>query len=201
MRLNVPMRWCFMSRKHSLIAGLVLALDLVPALAQTETFRNTVTGEPLDFSFAMPEGRDTEGVKQFMATGVNPYNERKECLPKAEELYLTACSGCHGHLAEGKLGPGLNDNYWTYPKNATDKGLFETIYGGAQAQMGPQYGQLTLDEMLHVIAWIRHIYTGPVADAEWLTEEQKKAFKPFNAEAPHPTSAQAEPKPCTVPEK
>ncbi len=124
-----------MTRKPYVIAGLVVALGIVPVLAQDTTFRNTVTGEVLDFSYAMPEGKDTEGVKQFMATGANPYNERKECLAKGEELYLTACSGCHGHLAEGKLGPGLNDNYWTYPKNTTDKGLFETIYGGAQAQM------------------------------------------------------------------
>ena len=191
----------FMSVRRLFPFGIAVALGILPALAQDTVFRNTVTGEVLDFSYAMPEGRDTEGVKQFMVTGVNSYNERKECLAKAEELFLTACSGCHGHLGEGKLGPGLNDNYWTYPKNTTDKGLFETIYGGANAQMGPQYGQLTLDEMLHVIAWVRHIYTGPVADAEWLTEEQKKTFKPFNAEAAKHVSVQGEPKPCTVPPK
>lgn len=191
----------FMSVRRLFPLGIAVALGILPALAQDTVFRNTVTGEVLDFSYAMPEGRDTEGVKQFMVTGVNSYNERKECLAKAEELFLTACSGCHGHLGEGKLGPGLNDNYWTYPKNTTDKGLFETIYGGANAQMGPQYGQLTLDEMLHVIAWVRHIYTGPVADAEWLTVEQKKTFKPFNAEAAKHVSVQGEPKPCTVPPK
>ena len=191
----------FMSVRRLFPFGIAVALGILPALAQDTVFRNTVTGEVLDFSYAMPEGRDTEGVKQFMVTGVNSYNERKECLAKAEELFLTACSGCHGHLGEGKLGPGLNDNYWTYPKNTTDKGLFETIYGGANAQMGPQYGQLTLDEMLHVIAWVRHIYTGPVADAEWLTVEQKKTFKPFNAEAAKHVSVQGEPKPCTAPLK
>jgi cytochrome c-L len=160
-----------------------------------------VTGEELDFSFAMPQGRDTEGVKQFMATGVDPYVERKECLPKGEELFLTACSGCHGQVGEGKIGPGLNDNYWTYPKNTTDKGIFETIYGGARAQMGPQYAQLTMDEMLHVIAWVRHIYTGPVADATWLTDEQKKAFKPFSEESMKNASVPTDPPPCTIPPK
>ena len=85
----------------------------------------------------LPEGRDTEAVKRFLETGVNAYNEVKACLPKGEEIYLTSCSGCHGHLGEGKVGPGLNDAYWTYPKNKTDKGLFETIFGGAQGMMGP----------------------------------------------------------------
>jgi hypothetical protein len=34
---------------------------------------------------------------------------------------------CHGHIGEGKIGPGLADNYWTYPQNTTDAGLFSTV--------------------------------------------------------------------------
>ena len=68
-------------------------------------------------------------------------------------------------MREGKVGPGLNDNYWTYPKNKTDKGLFETIFGGAQGMMGP-HNDLQLNETLLVMAWIRHLYTGPVERRE-----------------------------------
>ncbi|BBE74444.1 cytochrome c(L), periplasmic [Oharaeibacter diazotrophicus] len=157
----------------------------VGAVAQIRLF-NTVTGEPLDMSMAMEEGRDTPAVKSFMETGVNAYNENPEALGKGEEIFLTACSGCHGHLGEGKIGPGLNDDYWTYPGNATDEGLFRTIYGGAEGQMGPQYGNLTLDEMLHVMAWVRHIYTGDPATATWFTPEQRAAFKPFPKTHPDP---------------
>ena len=85
-------------------------------------------------------------------------------------------------MAEGKLGPGLNDSYWTYPKNETDKGLFETIYGGAQGMMGPQYGHLNLDEMLKVMAWTRHLFTGDPSEAVWLTREQRQSFKPYGSE-------------------
>jgi len=91
-----------------------------------------------------------------MATGENPYKGDAEAVKKGYTIFSTACSGCHGHLAEGKLGPALADAYWTYPKNETDKGIFETIYGGAAGMMGPQQGRLSVDEILHVIAWIRH---------------------------------------------
>jgi len=155
--------------------------------------RNTVTGEPLSLDDARPEERDTPAVKYFLQSGRDPYVEVKGCLPKAKELYLSACSGCHGHLAEGKIGPGLNDNYWTYPKNATDQGMFETIFGGARAQMGPQSLFLTLDEMLLVVAWVRHVYTGPVSDAEWLTPEQRKTFSAYKESDDNVVAASAAP--------
>ena len=164
-----------------LIAGVACSLIPVVALA-LEPFRHTITGDTLDLDTAPKEGRDTEAVKKFLETGSNPYNENKTCLPAGEEIYLTACSGCHGHLAEGKVGPGLNDDYWTYPKNTTDKGLFETIFGGGQGMMGP-HNDLQLNETLLVMAWIRHLYTGPAEDAPWLTAEQQKAFQPYKAPA------------------
>jgi cytochrome c-L len=160
-----------------LLAGAFCVLVPVMAVA-LEPFRNTVTGDVLDLNTAPKEGRDTEAVKKFLETGVNPYNENATCLPRGEYLYLSSCSGCHGHVAEGKVGPGLNDSYWTYPKNMTDKGMFETIFGGAQGMMGP-HNDLQLNETLLVMAWIRHLYTGPVEDASWLTPEQAKAFKAY----------------------
>ena len=135
-------------------------------------------GAPLDFSNAQPEGRDTPGVKAFFQTGVDPYIDDKSCLKKGEIIFLTACSGCHGLIGEGKIGPGLNDDYWTYPKNTEDKGLFETIFEGATAQMGPHY-DLTLDEILQVMAWVRHLYKDDVDHAYWLNAEQKKNYKPY----------------------
>lgn len=152
---------------------------------------NTVTGQPLDLSEAPEEGRDTKAVKTFLETGVNIYNENLACLPKAHEVYLSMCSGCHGHYGEGKIGPGLNDSYWTYPKNETDQGLFETIFGGAQGQMGPMYGALNMNEMLLVMAWVRHLYKDDPKGAVWLTDEQRSRFKPFDANAKHIEPAEA----------
>jgi cytochrome c-L len=166
--------------KYVAIAALAgVAVGAAGALAQGMTFYHTITGEDLKIPESTnPEGRDTEGVKLFLQTGNNPYNDVASCLHEGEQTFLASCSGCHGHFGEGKVGPGLNDAYWTYPKNKTDKGLLETIYGGAQGMMGP-HSDLPLDETLKLMAWIRHLYTGDVAEADWLTDEQKAAFKPF----------------------
>lgn len=178
------------------ILAVVGTMGFIPALAMAQlTFNHTTTGAVLDLNNAPEEGRDTEAVKQFLETGVNPYTEVKSCMPAAAEMYLVACSGCHGHLGEGKIGPGLADNYWTYLKNKTDKGLFETIYGGARGQMGPHW-DLQLNETLLVMAWIRHLYNGPIEDAPWLTPEQQEVFVNFDPEHPHPAEAEGE---CEIP--
>jgi len=158
--------------------------------------RNTVTGELLDLSTARPYGRDTPGVKQFLQTGVDPYVEDISCLKSGEQIFLSACSGCHGEIGEGKIGPGLNDDYWTYPQNATDGGIFSTIFGGAQAQMGPQYENLSLEEILRVIAWVRHLYKDDVNHAPWLTAEQKKKYRPYQKGETFPDNPPGQ---CTTP--
>lgn len=145
----------------------LLALGLSGTAAAEITFRHAITGETLDFSFGK-EGGDTEAFKKFKETGKNPYNGDAAAIEKGHSLYLTACSGCHGHNAEGKLGPGLADDYWTYPRNAMDVGLFETLWGGAQGMMGPQNTNLNADEMLQVMAWLRSVYTGDPKKADWL---------------------------------
>lgn len=148
----------FMGGCAGLLAA-TLAL-LTPALAELE-FRGTISGELLDFSGL--EEVETPAVKEFKNTGVNPYNGDEEVIRAGGVLYSTACSGCHGHVAEGKLGPALADDYWTYPKNETDKGLFETIFGGAQGMMGPQRGLLTQDEILQIMSWLRNLHEGEAA--------------------------------------
>lgn len=148
--------------------GYMLAAFGMVSAAQAEiTFRHAVTGETLSFEYGK-EGGDTDAFKKFKETGKNSYNGDKAVIEKGHSLYLTACSGCHGHEAEGKLGPGLADDYWTYPRALTDVGLFEILWGGAQGMMGPQNTNLNSDEMLQIMAWLRSLYTGDPSKAEWL---------------------------------
>lgn len=105
---------------------------------------------------------------------------------KGKKLYgLNNCTGCHGGKLEGVMAPGLRkqpsggqsqfDNVWVYPKNATDKGMFETIAGGTLGNTGGLYGPmfvwhkqleghtgsgLTTDEILQTVAYIRAEYAG-----------------------------------------
>lgn len=150
-----------------LVAAALLGSVLATAIAagSPPRFYNIIEGNPLDFSGK--EKEETEAVKTFKQTGHNPYNENKDKITEGESLFSTACSGCHGHHAEGKLGPGLADDYWTYPANATDPGLFSSIYGGLQGMMGPQSGHLTQDEILIIMSWIRSMYKGDEAKALW----------------------------------
>lgn len=157
-------------KRNYLTAAAFAALALSSAGAQADiTLNHAITGEVLDMSVAKPGG-DTDAFKQFMQTGKNPYNGDKEAVEKGKSLYMTGCSGCHGHEAEGKLGPGLADDYWTYPANATDKGLFELLFGGANGMMGPQYVNFSTDEMLHIMAFLRDIYKGDPKKAKWLKD-------------------------------
>jgi cytochrome c-L len=155
-------------KRTKLLSVSAISLVLISTTALAEpTFRNVITGEPLDMSVAK-SGGNPEAFKQFKETGKNPYNGDKAAIQKGHDLYMPACSGCHGHEAEGKLGPGLADDYWTYPSAAKDQGLFEILFGGANGMMGPQYVNLSTDEMLLIMSWIRDIYKGDPKKAKWL---------------------------------
>ncbi|WP_374335812.1 cytochrome c(L), periplasmic [Methyloversatilis sp.] len=149
----------------TLVAAAMLGSAFATAIAagSPPRFYNIIEGTPLDFAGK----EESDAVKTFKQTGLNPYNDRKEKIVEGESLFSTACSGCHGHHAEGKLGPGLADDYWTYPANATDPGLFSSIYGGLQGMMGPQSGHLSQDEILVIMSWIRSVYKGDPAKALW----------------------------------
>ncbi|PKO24439.1 MAG: cytochrome c(L), periplasmic, partial [Betaproteobacteria bacterium HGW-Betaproteobacteria-8] len=73
------------------------------AAAPILDFRGTISGDVLDLNDG--KGPDTEAVQEFLRTGKNPYNDNPEVIKNGYTIFSTACSGCHGHLAEGKLGP------------------------------------------------------------------------------------------------
>lgn len=139
---------------------------------KTIEFVDTQEGKPLIIDAAL---FDTPAAKEFLTTGNNPYIGNEEAIAIGKKIYqLYSCTQCHGPEAKGQVGPGLTGPNYKYPKNATDKGMFETVWHGTNGGMGakgiglmdttdPKNG-ITPDEMLKIIAWIRSMSnTAPVA--------------------------------------
>jgi cytochrome c-L len=127
------------------------------------TFVTTQDGSPMAIK---PELFDTPAAKEFLATGKNSYVGNAEAVAKGKKLFqLYSCTQCHGPEAGGQVGPGLVGPDYRYPKDATNKGMFETIWHGTNGGMGakgkglmdpsdPTNG-LSVDETLQIIAWVR----------------------------------------------
>lgn len=123
-------------------------------------FVATQDGQPMVIDAAM---FDTEAAKSFLTTGKNPYIGNADAIKEGKKKFnLYSCVACHGGKGEGAVGPGLTGANFRYAKNATNKGMFETIWHGTNGGMGakgfglmaPNDG-LKPDEILKVIAYIR----------------------------------------------
>ena len=115
-------------------------------------------------SLIIPEAMfDTDAAKEFLATGKNIYVGDADAIKMGKKRYnLWSCTQCHGPTAKGQVGPGLTGPDFRYPKDATNKGMFETIWAGTNGGMGAKgFGLMTADdgvtpdELLKIIAFIR----------------------------------------------
>lgn len=109
---------------------------------------------------------DTPAAKNFLKTGKNDYIGKDEAIAKGKKLFqLYSCTQCHGGNAGGQTGPSLHGPNFNYAKDATNKGMFETIWHGTNGGMGAKgrglmdpsdaSAGLSPDEVLLIQAWIR----------------------------------------------
>lgn len=161
--------------------GLV-GLTLSTQASATCNFVSTKDGSPLAIK-AAPD--DTPQAKEFIETCKNPYTAVFAKDPEAAKagrkvMTLNGCTGCHGGNLGGLMAPslvknggtGAFDTKWVYAKDATDKGMFETISmgtpgtsGGVMStwhkQLDGHVGEgLSTDEIIKAIAYIRTVYKG-----------------------------------------
>lgn len=143
--------------KSALVISMLMAAG--SAFADV-SFSKTTDGSALDIDKTK---FDTPEAKEFLATGKNPYIGKEDAIKVGKKKFnLFSCVACHGGHGEGAVGPGLIGANFKYAKNATNKGMFETIWNGTNGGMGakgfglmaPDDG-LTVDEVLKVIAFIR----------------------------------------------
>ena len=152
------------AHKMAVISAALLGLLAASGMALADVkFVATQDGSPI----VIPADQfDTPAAKEFIATGKNKYISDAEAVKKGKKIFgLYSCTQCHGPEAAGQVGPGLVGPTFKYPKDATNKGMFETIWHGTNGGMGgkgigimnpsdPKDG-MTVDETLKVIAWIR----------------------------------------------
>lgn len=109
---------------------------------------------------------DTPAAKEFLATGKNNYIGNADAVTAGKKLFqMYSCTQCHGGDAGGQTGPSLHGPDFKYAKDATNKGMFETIWHGTNGGMGakgkglmdpsdPSNG-LMPDDVLKIQAWVR----------------------------------------------
>lgn len=126
-------------------------------------FVKTQDGSPLEIKPAL---FDTPAAREFLATGKNPYVGQDDAIKAGKKIFqLYSCTQCHGPEAGGQVGPALTGPNYNYAKDATNKGMFETVWNGTNGGMGakgkglmdpsdPNNG-ISPDELLKVIAWVR----------------------------------------------
>jgi cytochrome c-L len=119
-------------------------------------FKHIAFDTPLDVK-PRPDEKITPAVQQFYETGKDPYVGNPQAVAEGKKLYDTHCASCHMPNGSGGMGASLISENPTYPRNKTDVGLFETVYGGALGAMQPFNDRLTQDEILKVIAYIHEL--------------------------------------------
>ena len=168
------------------VAGLTLSIQAKADCA----FVSTKDGKPLAIKAV---DTDTPEAKEFIKTCVNPYTKKFVADAEAAKagrkvLTLNGCTGCHGGNLTGLMAPslvknggtGAFDTKWVYAKNATDKGMFETISNGTpgtsggvmstwHTQLEGHVGDgLSTDEILKAVGYIRSIYKGD-GEKTWMS--------------------------------
>ena len=85
----------------------------------------------------------------------NPFAGDPAAAAEGKQLFLkTGCYSCHGHEAEGAVGPDLTDDEWIY--KPTDSMIFNTIAKGRRGTvMAPCADQLKPEEIWKIVEFLR----------------------------------------------
>jgi len=85
----------------------------------------------------------------------NPFAGDAAAAVEGKQLFLkTGCYSCHGHEAEGAVGPDLTDDEWIY--KPTDSMIFNTIAKGRRGTViAPFSDQLAPEEIWKVVEFLR----------------------------------------------
>ncbi|MEO8164809.1 MAG: c-type cytochrome [Betaproteobacteria bacterium] len=85
----------------------------------------------------------------------NPFVGDPEAAAEGKKLFLkNGCYACHGHEAEGAVGPDLTDDEWIY--KPTDAMIFNTIRRGRSGTVMAPFGdQIKPDGIWKIVEFLR----------------------------------------------
>ena len=85
----------------------------------------------------------------------NPFDGNADAAREGKRLFLkTGCYACHGHEAEGAVGPDLTDDDWIF--QPTDAMIFNTINRGRSGTVMAPFGdQLKPEEIWKIVEFLR----------------------------------------------
>ena len=99
----------------------------------------------------------TAQVREFLASGDNPYRGDAAAIEQGKEVYGQWCASCHLADGTGRMGSNLVDPQVRYPRVSTTAGFFEVVYAGATGAMqafGDRVGQ---DDILKIEAYVESL--------------------------------------------
>lgn len=107
------------------------------------------------------------GQTAAQASKHNPYTGDPEAIEAGKALWLeNGCYSCHGHDAEGAVGPDLTDDTWVY--KPTDATLFRAIAKGRTGtNMVGWSHQIQPEDIWRIIAFLRSKYRGDPKKIIW----------------------------------
>ena len=150
--------WLHARLRTPVFVGLVVVVGAIAPASGAPQFTSALDDSPLEIKL-LPGETITPAVLKFYDTGQDPYDGDAQAVAAGKELYETSCQACHMPDGSGRIGPSLIGDTHRYPRFATDKGIFEIIYGGATGAMQPMGKRLTQDQILHIIAFLRSLKT------------------------------------------
>jgi len=125
-----------MKRMAMLMLGALLLLSVI-------TTAGLHAGTPA--AAPAPAGKDVK----------NPYEGKADAIKEGDKIFDAKCSECHMD-GTGGAGPNLTDDTWIY--GGSDADVFETIAFGRKGGMPSWKGELGVDNIWKVIAYIRSIH-------------------------------------------
>jgi cytochrome c-L len=164
-----------MLAKNILVSTLLASLIGFNGVA-TAQIKLVKTTDGSEITFPAGALKGTPAEAEFFKTGKNIYIGDAKAIAYGKKRFgLWSCTQCHGPTAGGQVGPGLLGPTFRYPKDATNKGMFETVWAGSNGGMGGKGlgimsadDGMSADELLQTIAWIRAQSTTGVTGNEGL---------------------------------